>query len=239
METVQAAWAAATATSAVPGPWVALLSAAVVAIAVFWRRTWPVTRHLVTIAHEGGHAVVAVAMRRRLSGIRLEADTSGVTVTAGKPTGPGVVLTLLAGYTAPALWAWGASTLVWAGHTPALLWGSAVLVAVMLLWVRNAFGALTLATTLAAFVLVLRFGTPTVQVAAGCALTWLLAFGSLKPVVELQRQRRRGRGADSDADQLARLTGVPGICWVVLFGAVVLSAVAHVVWSVGVVLLQR
>jgi hypothetical protein len=43
-------------------------------------------------------------------------------------------------------------------------------------------------------------------------------------VGELQSKRRRGRAPTSDADQLARLTGVPGTLWVVLFGLVSLGA---------------
>jgi hypothetical protein len=35
--------------------------------------------------------------------------------------------------------------------------------------------------------------------------------------MELQRKRRHGRAPDSDADQLARLTFLPGGFWVLLF----------------------
>ena len=37
----------------------------------------------VTIAHEGGHAVAALLTGRRLRGIRLHSDTSGLTLSAG------------------------------------------------------------------------------------------------------------------------------------------------------------
>ena len=40
---------------------------------------------------------------RKLHGIRLHSDTSGLTLSAGRPTGPGMILTLLAGYVAPPL----------------------------------------------------------------------------------------------------------------------------------------
>ena len=35
--------------------------------------------------------------------------------------------------------------------------------------------------------------------------------------MELQRKRRHGRAPDSDADQLARLTFLPGGFWVLFF----------------------
>ena len=46
-------------------------------------------------------------------------------------------------------------------------------------------------------------------------------------MVELQAKRRRGGGArDSDADQLARLTRLPGLFWVGVFLLVDLGALA-------------
>jgi hypothetical protein len=64
---------------------------------------WRLARHVLTIVHEAGHALVAVLAGRRLEGILLHSDTSGVTVSRGKRTGPGMVFTSLAGYPAPAL----------------------------------------------------------------------------------------------------------------------------------------
>ena len=47
--------------------------------------TWRVVRNAITIAHEGGHAAAAVLTGRRLRGIRLHSDTSGLTIMKGKP----------------------------------------------------------------------------------------------------------------------------------------------------------
>ena len=47
------------------------------------RRAWPVSRTVVTIAHEGGHALVALAVGRRLDGVRVHRSTAGLTVSAG------------------------------------------------------------------------------------------------------------------------------------------------------------
>ena len=52
-------------------------TAALALVVVAVRPVWRVARHGVTIAHEGGHALVAVLVGRRLSGIRLHSDTSG------------------------------------------------------------------------------------------------------------------------------------------------------------------
>ena len=72
-----------------------VLGAALLALAVVvYRPTWRWSRNVITIAHEGGHAVVALLSGRRLQGIRLHSDTSGLTVSAGRPTGPGMIMTL-------------------------------------------------------------------------------------------------------------------------------------------------
>src|SRR5262245_1411116 len=101
-EVLNQIWVRATATQPAPDP-VAVVAVALVALTlVLLPRAWSVTRHVVTISHEGGHALVAVLTGRRLMGIRLHSDTSGVTLSRGKPTGPGMVAMLAAGYLAPA-----------------------------------------------------------------------------------------------------------------------------------------
>ena len=42
---------------------------------------------LVTITHEGAHGVAAFVTGRRLQGIRLHSDTSGLTISSGRPSG--------------------------------------------------------------------------------------------------------------------------------------------------------
>ncbi len=57
---------------------IATLAAAIVAVLV--PALWRFTRTVITITHEGGHALMAVVTGRRLRGIRLHSDTSGLTV---------------------------------------------------------------------------------------------------------------------------------------------------------------
>ncbi|WP_425569005.1 M50 family metallopeptidase [Nonomuraea salmonea] len=114
---------------------------------VGFRMPWQVSRGLITIAHEGGHAVMALLTRRKLEGIRLHSDTSGVTLTRGRPTGPGMVLTAMAGYVAPPLLGLGAAWLTEQGHITLLIWGVLLLLVCMLLLIRNLYGALILLVT--------------------------------------------------------------------------------------------
>src|SRR5699024_5716675 len=60
--------------------------------------------------------------------------------------------------------------------------------------------------------------------------TWFLLFAGVRPVFELQAQRARNPSPQSDADQLARLTGLPGLLWVVIFALVNLGVTGLGVW---------
>jgi hypothetical protein len=119
---------------------VLLSTAAVAALLVLSPALWRPTRHVVTIAHEGAHGLVALAAGRRLSGIRLHSDTSGLTVSAGRPTGLGMVLTCAAGYTGPGLFGLGAAALLATGHAVGLLWALLGLLALLLVQIRNWYG---------------------------------------------------------------------------------------------------
>src|SRR4051794_3931173 len=116
-----------------------LIAAAVALIGVLPWQVWRFTRNLVTIAHEGGHALAAVLTGRRLTGIQLPSDTSGLTLTRGRPRGPGMVLTAAAGYITPSLLGLGVAGLLGAGKITLLLWIAIVLLAAMLVMIRNAF----------------------------------------------------------------------------------------------------
>ena len=85
MEALHRRWHWVLATQAAPpGPVIAALAVAAAAL-VLLPRAWLVTRHVVTIVHEGAHGLAALLTGRRLSGIRLHSDTSGVTVSVGRP----------------------------------------------------------------------------------------------------------------------------------------------------------
>lgn len=181
---------------------------------------WRISRNTITIAHEGGHALVALLTGRRLEGIKLNADTSGVTVSRGKPTGIAVVLMYFAGYVTPSLLGLGAALLVTTDNVRPLLWATVVLLAAMLIMIRNLFGVLSVVATGAVMFVVSWYATAEWQAAFALFVTWFLLLGGVRPVGELQGRRLRGRAPNSDADMLARITRVPGMVWVVLFAAV-------------------
>jgi peptidase M50B-like protein len=203
---------------------------AVAALAVVVDGVWRWARGVVTIAHEAGHAVVALATGRRLTGIKLHSDTSGLTLSVGRPRGIGMVLTAAAGYVSPSLVGLAGVALLAVEQVTVMLWTAAAILVAMLVMVRNWFGALTLLVTGAAVVGVSMYTSPDVQAAFGYTMTWFLLVGAVRPVGELRRQRRYEPGARTDADMLAHLTRVPGSVWVAVFGLVTLAALAGGGW---------
>ncbi|MEU8236966.1 M50 family metallopeptidase [Actinoplanes missouriensis] len=201
-----------------------LLTAVAGFLAVAFRPVWRVARNAVTIAHEGGHALFALLTGRKLRGIRLEFDTSGLTLSAGRPTGPGMILTLLGGYIAPSLVGVLGAWLLGGNRITLLLWLAVVLLLLMLINIRNLFGVVSLVITGAIVFAVSWYASAQVQAVFAYAGVWFLLFGGVRPVFELQKLRSRGRMRDSDADQLSRLTHLPAMFWVGLFLVVNLVA---------------
>lgn len=188
------------------------------------RLSWRIARNAITIAHEGGHALAAVLTGRRLTGIRLHSDTSGLTLSAGRPSGPGMIFTLLFGYIAPSLIGLAGAWLLGGNRITLLLWIAVVLLLAVLVMIRNVFGAVSIVVTTGIVLGISWYGSPQVQAAFAYAGVWFLLIGGVRPVRELQTLRRRGRMPESDADQLAGVTHLPAIFWVAVFGLVNLAA---------------
>ena len=229
MDLLERLWARVGAEAPLP-PAVLAGAAAVALLVVATPALWRPTRTVVTIAHEGAHGLAALATGRRLAGIRLHSDTSGLTVSAGRPTGPGMVVTCAAGYVGPALFGLGAAALLATGHAVAVPWAVLALLALLLLQIRNFFGLWAVLVTGAVVAAVTVWLPPEGQAAFAAAVTWFLLLAAPRTVVELQRARRARRAPDSDADQLARLTGLPALLWVGLFLLVDVAALALAAW---------
>ena len=240
MSVLERLWDRVSGSQPLPPAWVVGLTGLLALGVVLDSRSWRLTGKVITIAHEGGHALVSVLSGRRLDGIRLHSDSSGVTYSRGRRTGPGLVLTAAAGYVMPSLLGAGAAWLLAERHLTAMLWLGLVLLAATFLAIRNLFGALAVLVTAGGVFAVSYYAAPAVQAGFGYLAAWFLLFGGLRPVIELahgssgRRQRwqyRSGLGG-SDADQLARLTGAPAGLWITLFMLVALAALV-----IGAVLL--
>lgn len=217
MYVVTEIWRRATATQPPPSPGLVGAIAVLGLILVLYRRCWPLTRLLVTITHEGAHALAALLVGRKLTGIRLNSDTSGVTLSSGRPRGPGMIIMLAVGYLGPALAGLGAAGMLTVGRSIGLLWLLVVLLTLMLLLIRNFYGLLVLLVAGGAVVAISWYLSPGWQSAVAYLITWVLLIAAPKPIIELIIQRRQGNDHGSDVDQLSRLTRIPGWLWASFF----------------------
>jgi len=205
-------------TPATAAPPVVVLAALAAALTVVLpRRTWPVVRHAVTLVHEGGHALAALLAGRRLHGVRLHADSSGLTLSRGPRSGFGAVLTLTSGYPAPAVLGLVCAAVLARGYVLGVLAGLVVALALLLLQVRNWFGLWSVLVVGTVLVAAAWYLPDVWQQGFALAVTWFLLVAAVRPVLELQAARRRTRRTRSDADQLAALTRVPGVVWTGVF----------------------
>ena len=126
-----------------------------------------------------------------------------------------MVAMLAAGYLAPAVLGLVAALLLANGRSVGLLWLLVVLAGALILWVRNGYGLLVLLLGGAGVLLLTWYGDGTVQSVAAYLIAWLLLLAAPRPLVELLTAGRR-RGRTSDPDQLAGLTRVPAVLWILL-----------------------
>jgi Peptidase M50B-like len=212
------------ASQAVPPGWVIGAGGLVALVLVVHSGLWRLAGKVITIAHEGGHALVSLMTGRQLEGIRLHADSSGVTRSRGRRSGPGLAATAAAGYISPSALGTGAAWLLDAHYLTVMLWLTVVLLAATLLVTRNAFGVLAVLATGGGVLAVALFASAIVQAGFAYSSAWFLLFGGLRPVLELPRRTVKGRQGLSDADHLYRVTRIPTGLWVGLFHLVSLAA---------------
>lgn len=210
----------------------ALWPFAIVIVILAVPQLWHVARHVVTIAHEAGHALVATLLGRKVSGIRLHSDTSGLTTHVGSSGRLPIALVALAGYPAPALLGLGAAAMLHAGYAFALLWAVVVILAIVLIRVRNVYGFIVTMLAAAGVAWVAWAAPDEWRIGVAYAVAWLLLLGAVRAVVELHGSRRSAVGGGSDADALAQSTHVPRVIWVGLFWLITVGCAVTGGWLI-------
>lgn len=208
--------------------------AAVALVLVAYGPLWTHTRHLVTLVHESGHALVALATGRRLNSITLHSDTSGLTMSSGRQTGPGMIATAAAGYLAPAVLGLIIAALVELDRTMWALWSALAALALMLLYIRNWFGLLVVGIAGLGVAAVVWWAPERIQHGAAMLTAWFMLIAAPRTALELWSHRRRRRSRTTDADVLARLTHVPAVIWVGVFLLLNTGALGLGAWWLGV-----
>lgn len=229
MEQIPELWAKLIEVQVKPELWM-ILAAWTIALALTFTPIWRMARNIITVVHEGGHALMAVVWGRRIAGIKLHSDTSGVTISSGKPWGLGVILTTIAGYTAPATLGLFLAYLSSEGRSFLALVLLGISMLLIFLSIRNLWGFIVTVPLTIGFYYLLQVNE-SVQTFALVTVAAFLTVASTRPIIELQRARHRGQAEESDADQLQKLTLViPGILWVAFFMLFSLAANIATIW---------
>lgn len=181
-----------------------LLGLAVLAIVVL-PATWLVVRHVETMAHEGAHALVGSSAGGKIESVRLRPNSTGDTRVSSTGSA-GNVITGAAGYLGSSAFGLGAAKLISVGHPVAVLWISLLLLAVLLLTVRNSFGFFAVVVAGVVLYLVARYTPVGTETVAAYLITWFLLLSGLRMVLE------HGSHA-GDAAILASSTHVPRVLW--------------------------
>ncbi|WP_417215460.1 M50 family metallopeptidase [Arthrobacter sp.] len=206
-----------------------LIIAAAIAVSVPWA-TWRWFGLYVTFVHELGHALAALMTGRVVSGIRLNLNHSGETVSIGRGRG-GAAWSGFWGYPAPAV---AGAAMIWAacsGWAGAALSLGALLLLVALLFIRNLIGILIAVGCAVLAQLLVLFTDREVAAYVVVCLGIGLVVGSVKDWFKVTAVHTRRRGLESsDAYILARATGVPAVLWLAGF-AVVIGGCAY--WSLA------
>jgi hypothetical protein len=188
---------------------------------VFVQELWQIVMPFDAVVHEGAHMLAGFLTGRTINSVTLEEDGSGATDMDPK-SGPGYGVAAFVGYIGPSAAGLIAAWLISTGRMYAVLWLGLVLVAVILLAVRNFFGALAIITSGVLLYLVVRYGTAGVETAAAYFVAWFLlisgtrtAFGNIGRPKEI-----------TDAGVLADMTFLWRWVWCWLWLAGTIAALA-------------
>lgn len=229
--------------------WIIAIIAVVMFIVVWSDKVWDKVQFTNTIIHEVSHSVVAMLTGRRLHGLKLHSDASGVAVSSGNPRGIGMLLTTIAGYPGPSLLAVLMSWLLSIGYAGAALTIYHVLLLFGLLLVRNFFGLFAILSTAIFTLGVTIWGSPFMVSLTVIALILLYAVGGVRGTISLvkvhvaagknmkhltrqQQKDEQENVQSSDASQAARLTFyiLPTWFWIAAFLLMNAAALVMSLW---------
>jgi Peptidase M50B-like len=192
-----------------PGSPVVHVAGFVALLLVVFTGTW--AGSLVTLAHEGGHAFVALLTGRSVSSLKVNETTGGGVTSHSGGWGVGRVFISLAGYLTPPLLGLAGATLVLAGKSWSVLWAALILLAGAFLHARDPFTNTIIVLAAVGIGWAAVAGPRSVQAFVAVVLVWWLLFGALRSLAAL------GLGEKGDAANLSRFTWIPAIVWVALF----------------------
>jgi hypothetical protein len=196
---------------------------------------WKITTHAITIAHEGGHAMFGSLAGLFVKKIRV--DRGGAGGTGFRQEKLSFFQTLaagLAGYLGPSIFGLAGAWMLVHGISPrSILLMTLVLMAMLLVMVRNIFGFIAVPLTIALVWTVAMRAAENVQLVFTYVWIWFLLMGGTRQIPELYGNWKTG--GEPDTQHLAKATGLSDAFFVAFFW---LGSMVALVYG-GVLLLQN
>jgi hypothetical protein len=208
--------------------WQAALIAWILAVPL-----WFLTKFVVVLAHEGGHAIVGIALFNRVKKIDFNTGGGGGTAWARAPMWPFVILVLIAGYAGPSLFGLLAAWLLRHDRPEMVVWGSMAFLVLMLFAVRGWVGWLVIPLLLVGLYQVATRADGAQLTLFAYVWTWFLLIGAVQRML-VYISAGHYRGETSDTAKLQRVTWVPNEVWTFVQ---LLGTGAALVWG-GALLLR-
>ena len=199
--------------------WIGVAAAVVLTFTPLWRS---IGTHLVTVVHEGGHALVSGLSSGRVRSIRIDRDGTGRTWASPGLRNGGAMR--MAGYLTPPALGLGVLALAHADRGGATLLVLLVGLVLVLLSTRNLFGLVTVLLLGAGLYLAAHHADGPTQDAVLVVLGWTLLLGSLRDTVP------GFVGGLGDSQRLSEETGFPALVWTFLFVLGACAAVSCAFW---------
>jgi hypothetical protein len=190
----------------------AMLIGLMAAILVYARILWSIVNHAETVVHEGAHALAGIVTGRRIRSVKIDTDGGGATIMA-PDTGFGFGVAASAGYIGSSTAGLIAAGLISVGRIVAVLGLGLLLLAAMLLIVRNFFGLIVILICGALLYLIVSYTTTGVQTVIAYGVTWFLLISGPKVASRVARKPKDV----ADAGILAGMTFLWPSAWCFLW----------------------
>jgi Peptidase M50B-like len=217
--------------AASPGlAWTTAIVAFVIAVPL-----WRISMYAITLAHEGGHALIGLILGGKLAKKKIVLNRDGGGATHLVIGGLGRFLMLLAGYLGPSAVGYAGVQMLIHGFDPrTILIINLVFAIFVLVLTRNLFGLLVAAGTAALLWTVAMRAAPDVQRVFAYVWVWFMLIGSTRVIPHLYRSVARQTGTE-DPELLQKHTHVGDVVWLFVFW---LGTVAALVYG-GAALLRH
>jgi|ERR1700722_731695 len=200
-----------------PGGVAALIGLAALVV-VMVPLLWSVARHVNVMAHEGAHALAAIALGFTLEAVILRRETGETRYLAAR----GAILRLITvgfvGYLGPSLFGLVAAKLIETGRVVTVLWLAILLLVLLFFFLGRSLGMISVPVAIFLLVLVTRNAHAWLEEVVIYGLTWLLLLDGVRMAVA------HGVNA-SDAVSLHGRTHIHPRVWSLLWIAGTLLAV--------------